>query len=272
MQKDTEFSATPYAQKIKWLAKDNEDIYDPDYGDMLRVAIMYSFSRGRLSDMVSLLSGGWFRVKGEIIIIGKMIGLYRIEGRDRMTLFINACVRKGSRTEKIADALLERLGGEVTELRLKDVDFPLVDADFLHRRDALIAAGSFDDAMFDMARQFAAADTVVIAAPFWDLSFPAMLKQYFEQINVTGITFRYTKEGFPEGLCNADRLYYVTTAGGMFFPEEYGFGYVRALAENFYGIRSCRLIKALGLDIWGADEEKILAECEKEIAELTENS
>lgn len=168
----------------------------------------------------------------------------------------------------MADAILSRLGDEVTELRLEDIDFPLVNEDFLRRRDALIAAGSLDDPMFAMARQFAAADTVVIAAPFWDLSFPAALKQYFEQINVTGITFRYTEEGFPEGLCAAERLYCVTTAGGAFFPEEYGFGYVRALAESFYGIKDCRLIKAVGLDIWGADEEKILADCENEIASL----
>ena len=76
----------------------------------------------------------------------------------------------------MADAILSRLGDEVTELRLEDIDFPLVNEDFLRRRDALIAAGSLDDPMFAMARQFAAADTVVIAAPFWDLSFPAMLK------------------------------------------------------------------------------------------------
>ena len=63
VQKDTEFASTPYAQKIKWLSKDNEDIYDPDYGDMLRVAFMYSFSRGRLSDMVSLLSGRDFETR-----------------------------------------------------------------------------------------------------------------------------------------------------------------------------------------------------------------
>lgn len=55
--KDAEFAATPYAAKIKWLANDYEDIYDPDYGDMLRVAFMYKFSRGRIADLVSLLSG-----------------------------------------------------------------------------------------------------------------------------------------------------------------------------------------------------------------------
>ena len=55
--KDNEFAQTPYASKIKWLANDYEDIYDPDYGDLLRVAFMYKFNRGRISDLVSLLSG-----------------------------------------------------------------------------------------------------------------------------------------------------------------------------------------------------------------------
>ena len=68
----------------------------------------------------------------------------------------------------------------------------------------------------------------------------------------------YTPEGYPEGLCRAKKLTYITTAGGEFFPEEYGFGYVRALAQNFYGIPEVRLIKATGLDIAGADPEEIL--------------
>lgn len=63
MLKDTDFAGTEYASKIKWLAKDNEDIYDPDYGDMLRVAFMYSFNRGRLADLVSLLSGRDFETR-----------------------------------------------------------------------------------------------------------------------------------------------------------------------------------------------------------------
>ena len=63
MIKDTEFGNTEYAQKIKWLAKDYEDIYDPDYGDMLRVSFMYSFNRGRLADLVSLLSGRDFETR-----------------------------------------------------------------------------------------------------------------------------------------------------------------------------------------------------------------
>ena len=100
----------------------------------------------------------------------------------------------------------------------------------------------------------------MIAAPYWDLSFPAILKQYLEKINVPGVTFFYTPEGFPQGLCRAEELFYVTTAGGTYVPEEFGFGYVKALAENYYGIRNVRLVQAVGLDLDGADPERILRE------------
>ena len=182
-----------------------------------------------------------------------------------MILFINACVRKNSRTKKLADYLLENVKEQVEELRLSDINFPEVDEAFLVKRDALISAGEYDNAVFDLARQFAEADKIVIAAPFWDLSFPSALKEYFEQINVLGVTFGYSAEGIPFGLCKASELYYVTTAGGDFIPEEYGFGYVKALAQSFYGIPDVKLIKAAGLDIYGADEDKILLDCIKEI-------
>ena len=166
-----------------------------------------------------------------------------------MVLFINACVRKQSRTRKLADSVLSKLEGEVQEIRLHELSFPVVDEAFLRKRDRLIDCGEFSDPLFDMARQFASADRIVIAAPYWDLSFPAVLKQYFEQINVIGVTFRYTPEGVPQGLCKAEKLYYVTTAGGLFVPEEFGFGYVKSLARNFYGIRDVQLVKEVGLDI-----------------------
>lgn len=60
---DKEFQFSQYAEKIKWLAKDYDDIYDPDYGDMLRVSFMHQFRRGKLADLVSLLSGRSFETK-----------------------------------------------------------------------------------------------------------------------------------------------------------------------------------------------------------------
>lgn len=176
-------------------------------------------------------------------------------------LFINACIREQSRTKRVADCLLSKLQGEVEEVRLSEIAFPVFDEEFLQKREGLIAAGDFEDDLFKFARQFAAADTIVVAAPYWDLSFPASLKQYLEQINVLGITFMYTLEGFPRGLCKAKKMYYITTAGGMYVPEEFGFGYVKALAQNFYGIEEVEEIRAVGLDIDGADAENIVQEC-----------
>jgi FMN-dependent NADH-azoreductase len=175
-----------------------------------------------------------------------------------MTLYINACVRADSRTKKLAEALLTKLFDEIMEVKLEDIDFPVTDEKFLGKRDSLIQQGRFDDDSFELARQFAGADTIVIAAPYWDLSFPAMLKQYIERINVLGITFEYTPEGFPKGLCRASKLYYVMTAGGNYVPEEYGFGYIKTLARNFYGIEDAELIKAVGLDIDGVDSDGII--------------
>jgi FMN-dependent NADH-azoreductase len=187
---------------------------------------------------------------------------------DRPILFINACVRGESRTKKLAEKLLEKLNRPVEEVRLEEINFPIVDEDFLNMRDRLISEGSLDSPVFDLARQFSEAETIVIAAPYWDLSFPAVLKQYFEQVNVVGITFRYTEEGIPEGLCKADRIFYVSTAGGIYVPTEFGFGYVKALAQGYYGIGDVRLIEAVGLDIYEADIEAILEEAEETIEDI----
>ena len=182
-----------------------------------------------------------------------------------MILYVNACVRKDSRTKRLAGRLLEKLNGTVEEMRLDTISFPTVDRDFLIHRDELIAAGDFENPLLDLARQFAVADVIVVAAPYYDLSFPASLKQYLEQINVVGITFCYSEAGIPVPLCKAKKLYYVTTAGGNYVPDEFGFGYVKALAEGYYGIKDVELIKAVGLDIIGADVEGIMKEAEERI-------
>jgi hypothetical protein len=62
-ERDSEFAATPEFQRMAWLRNENDDLYDPDYSDVLRVAFTSEFARGRLSDLVSLLSGRNFETK-----------------------------------------------------------------------------------------------------------------------------------------------------------------------------------------------------------------
>ena len=187
---------------------------------------------------------------------------------DRPILYVNACVRKESRTKRLAEKLLSKLGEPYEELCLEKIAFPLVNEEYLNKRDQLISSGNFQSPMFDLARQFSEADTIVIAAPYWDLSFPATVKQYLELVNVVGITFKYSAEGIPVGLCKAGRLFYVSTAGGTYVPDTFGFGYVKALAENYYGIQDVRKIEAVGLDIDGADANAIMADAMAALAEM----
>lgn len=176
-----------------------------------------------------------------------------------MVLFINCCVRKESRTLTITKELLKRFDN-VKEIKLFEIDFPKVNEEFIERRNNLINNGNFNDSMFDLAKEFSQAKEIVIAAPYWDFSFPASLKQYIEQINVIGITFKYNADGIPQGLCKANKLYYVTTSGGNYAPDEYGFGYIKELAQSFYGIKDVVKIEANGLDIDGANPELIINE------------
>lgn len=63
MTKDKVFMESKYAPRIKWLKDDRDDIYDPSYGDILRVSFMCKFGRAKMKDLVSLLSGRDFKTR-----------------------------------------------------------------------------------------------------------------------------------------------------------------------------------------------------------------
>ena len=180
-------------------------------------------------------------------------------------LFINACVRAESRTAELSRHLLNGLDGEITEVDLyKEKILPLCN-NGLEKR----ALHDISGEEVEYAKQFAKADTIVIAAPFWDLSFPSVLKIYFENVTVSGITFEYSEKGRPVSKCRAEKLFYITTSGGYIGNNNFGFDYVKALAENFFGISDIRFYSAEGLDIYGADVKGIMDEAKKHISDLS---
>ena len=63
MTKDKEFMDSVFAPKLKWLKDDREEIFDPDYNDILRIAFMYKFGRAKMKDLVSLLGGRDFETR-----------------------------------------------------------------------------------------------------------------------------------------------------------------------------------------------------------------
>ena len=177
----------------------------------------------------------------------------------RRVLFIDACARKDSRTRRFAKALLDKFCADANTVKLYEEDIRPLDGATVEKRSALNSICDHSDPMFRFARAFAEAETIMIAAPFWDNSFPAVLKTYIENICVNGLTFKYTEQGVPMGLCRAKTLYYVTTAGGVIFDRSFGAGYIESLCKGMFGIPEFREYTAENLDIYGSDPEQILA-------------
>ena len=143
---------------------------------------------------------------------------------------IDACVRQSdSRTLRIAEPIIEALSK-----RYKVIRYDLPEMDIVPLNPGLFAErglGEIPSWAKEAATAIAKADHILIAAPFWDMSFPAVLKCFFEQTSLFDITF--TDNGKTcVGLCKAPKVLYITTRG-MDIPTgsvlDQGSPYLRAL-------------------------------------------
>ena len=179
-------------------------------------------------------------------------------------LFINCCIRPESRTLILAKHLLSKLNGQTEEVNLEKEAIPALRGASLQHRQELLAEERFDDPMLRYARQFKEVDVIVIAAPYYDLSFPSALKNYLEAICCVGLTFYYDENEVAQPRTKARKLYYVSTGGGV-LKKQFGFEYVKALVEEFFHIYDVRGFFAEKLDLLGSDPEKIMRESMLEI-------
>ena len=193
-------------------------------------------------------------------------------------LFVNCCIsQRGSesRTLALAESFLESWrakhpGAEVetvepeTLLALKPFDPEMLDD-----RDALAGIRCFDAPVFALARQFRAADRIVVAAPFWDLSFPTALRAYIEYVSANGLSYHYEADGC-HGDCRAEKLAYLTSGGDAEQPESVGVLYWKQLCAMF-GIPKFDYVFAGGLDLDPAKTAEILAEAQKKARQLAES-
>ena len=184
-----------------------------------------------------------------------------------MLLFVDACLRDGSRTERLARMWLERRAyeGELLTVSLAELDVNPLEAagpNTISAYSAAVAGGSYDHPMFEYAKAFARADEVLIAAPFWNYGLPALLDCYLELVCTQGLTFDVDETGAYVSLCRARRLTFVSTAGGA-APDpcdDHAYGKVRTLATRFWHIPQIEYVAAWGLDGPGADVEALLAD------------
>ena len=186
-------------------------------------------------------------------------------------LYIKANIKNEgeSRTFKVSDSFVEEYKRNNPEDEIITLDLYKENIDFLRADDLGKLFGPKDEesknnSILKYAYEFAAADKYIIAAPMWNLSFPAILNAYIDYVSVSGITFKYTAEG-PVGLLNNKKAVHIVSRGGAYDNSSYEMGdrYLRTIL-GFFGIKDIETIAIDNLDVIGVNvEEKVEEGIEK---------
>ena len=181
-----------------------------------------------------------------------------------------------SRTLKVSDSFVKAYkelhpNDETISLDLYKEDLRFLqeeDINSLHKEELL---QDKDHPSFKYAHQLLEIDKIIIAAPFWNLSFPAILKTYLDSVIVGGITFKYTAEG-PKGQCHGKKAIHFVTRGGAYSEEplsayELGDRYLRTVFA-FVGITDFTTFALENMDRSHTNVEKVIEDAIKDSYEL----
>ncbi len=187
----------------------------------------------------------------------------------KKVIVIDSCMRAESRTKLILDAavaeLSKRYDVEVIDVNSVDLS-PLDKTTYVDQREK----GNIPSLALELARKVAACDRLVVAAPFWDMSFPAILKSFFENISLFDITF--TDDGTTcRGLCKCEKVLFITTRGMDIKtgdPLEQGSPYLAALSF-LWGLGELITVAATNMDYLSPEELVLRIEAAKnEVVEI----
>lgn len=190
-QNDTEFAKTDYFAKIAWLKNKTDDLYDPTYNDIIRVVGLTQFARGKLGDVVSLLSGRNFETRQDEKEIADLSfqklekGLHQFTNENKFKQFVQNILRGSGYDEP--NMLIARNAvnyAYAMYLRLLDIGENHADANSLVRRLLAISlmtgrhSGSFEtqfeqdvkriQSTGDMAKFVATLEEQELSDVFWN--------------------------------------------------------------------------------------------------------
>jgi FMN-dependent NADH-azoreductase len=185
-----------------------------------------------------------------------------------------------SATNQMVHHLLKKLpAGSAEVVNLAEIDIQPVDKALL---DAF--ATVFNQQQPDAAQvavlsrinatvaQLKSTTRLVIALPLYNFGIPARLKDWLDNIVVPNQTFRYTENGYPEGLMNTHKALILQASGGIFSTGDYAkmeftVPYLQTLLGNFLGFKSVDVVRAEGTAQIGVDAaiQKALPELDKKI-------
>lgn len=163
-------------------------------------------------------------------------------------LYIDACIRDNfSRTKRIANPIIDTLKEKynVQTININEIDLDIVKKELLEKR----MNGEIDSDVMMWAESIRDADRIVIAAPFWDMSIPAALKNFLELCSIMNITFK-TNDKTCYGNCKAEKMLYITTRGmdiDTWDVLDQGSSYLKALSW-LWGIGPMQVVSAQNMD------------------------
>jgi FMN-dependent NADH-azoreductase len=138
---------------------------------------------------------------------------------------------------------------EVVAVDLYKEDIPQIDADVFSGWGKLQTGKGFEELsenekakvgrLTELVDQFVDADKYVFVTPFWNFSFPPVMKAYIDSVSVAGKTFKYTEHG-PVGLLTDKKALHIQARGGIYSEGpaaqmEMGHRYLDIMMQ-FYGV------------------------------------
>ncbi|MBS4220925.1 FMN-dependent NADH-azoreductase [Bacillus sp. FJAT-49711] len=166
----------------------------------------------------------------------------------------------------------------VEKLDLYKADIPFLDVDVFSAWGKFAAHEELTETemikalrMDELTSQFLEADKLIFATPFWNLSYPPMLKAYIDTICIAGKTFHYTENG-PVGLVPEKPLLLIEARGGIYSEGpaaemENSYRYFKTIM-GFMGLKNFTPVIAEGLDIDPNQTESILVEARQKLTNI----
>lgn len=163
-------------------------------------------------------------------------------------VYLNCCIRGDeSRTLKIASPIIEDIKkyAEIIEINVAELDLKPYNKE---RYDSKVK-GNFNPEYFEYSKLISESDGLIIASPFWDMSFPSQLKTFLEAVSLFDVMF-VSNDKECIGIAKCPFLLYITTRGmniSLGDKLEQATPYLKALCW-LWGIKQFECIDASNFD------------------------
>lgn len=195
-----------------------------------------------------------------------------------------------STSKTVAREFINRFMNENPNYKIEELDLykeyiPELNYKMFERRAELVTGSKYDslsnedkkavDRMNELCDQFLSADSYVIAAPMWSVSFPAILKRYVDCIDLNNKVIKVSPEKVEGLLGDKERkMVYIQSSGGVYpkimdWKLNYGVNYFHDIFK-FLGVKKFEKILVEGVDMPSVGKEQAIAKANEDMDKVIE--